>query len=167
MTTFLDLCRSAIGADYVVTDDADMASYLIDWRRRFSGNALAVVKPANTEEVAAIVRLCNQFRVPVVPQGGNTGLVLGSVPDDSGTAIVMSLVRLNRIRAIDTVNNTMTAEAGCILEKYPERSSRSGATVPAVTGSGGQLHYRRQSCHQCRRYRRTALRQRTRTMPGT
>ena len=116
MTAFLDLCRNVIGADYVVTDGADMASYLTDWRRRFSGNALAVVKPANTEEVAAIVRLCNQFKVPVVPQGGNTGLVLGSVPDESGTAIVMSLTRLNRIRAIDTVNNTMTVEAGCVLE---------------------------------------------------
>ncbi|MFC3108022.1 FAD-binding oxidoreductase [Undibacterium arcticum] len=145
MTTFLDLCRSAIGADYVVTDDADMASYLIDWRRRFSGNALAVVKPANTEEVAAIVRLCNQFRVPVVPQGGNTGLVLGSVPDDSGTAIVMSLVRLNRIRAIDTVNNTMTAEAGCILENIQNAAAEAARLFPlslAAEGSctiGGNL----------------------------
>ncbi|HCN91272.1 MAG TPA: hydroxyacid dehydrogenase, partial [Oxalobacteraceae bacterium] len=88
MNNFLERCRSAVGAAYVLTDSADTAPHLTDWRRRYTGAALAVIKPGSTDEVAAIVRLCNEFRVPVVPQGGNTGLVLGSVPDRSGAAIV-------------------------------------------------------------------------------
>ncbi|WP_420474151.1 FAD-binding oxidoreductase [Noviherbaspirillum sp. ST9] len=145
MNAFLDQCRSAIGDSYVLTDASDMAGYLTDWRRRFTGKALAVVKPGNTEQVAAIVRLCNTYRVPVVPQGGNTGLVLGSVPDDSGTAIVMSLTRLNRIPSVDTINNTMTVEAGCILEQVQNAAAESGRLFPlslAAEGSctiGGNL----------------------------
>jgi FAD/FMN-containing dehydrogenase len=145
MTVFLENCRAALGADYVLTDHADMSGYLTDWRQRFTGKALAVVKPGSTEEVAAIIRLCHAFGVPVVPQGGNTGLVLGSVPDDSGTAIVLSLTRLNRIRAIDTVNNTMTVEAGCILEHVQHAAAEAGRLFPlslAAEGSctiGGNL----------------------------
>ncbi|OWW18950.1 FAD-binding oxidoreductase [Noviherbaspirillum denitrificans] len=145
MNEFLDKCRSAVGDSYVLTEDTDMAGYLTDWRRRFTGKALAVVKPRNTEQVAAIVRLCNEYRVPVVPQGGNTGLVLGSVPDNSGKAIVMSLTRLNRIRAVDTVNNTLTAEAGCILEQVQNAAADAGRLFPlslAAEGSctiGGNL----------------------------
>ncbi len=145
MNDFLKRCQDTIGTRHVLTDSADMASYLTDWRRRFSGKALAVVKPATTEEVAALVRLCNQFRVPIVPQGGNTGLVLGSVPDESGNAIVMSLTRLNRIRAIDTINNTLTAESGCILQHVQNAATASGRLFPlslAAEGSctiGGNL----------------------------
>ena len=116
MNLFLEQCRHAIGSNYVITEPVDMAVFLTDWRRRFTGKALAVLKPANTDEVATLVCLCNQFGVPVVPQGGNTGLVLGSVPDLSGNAVVLSLARLNRIRATDVINNTMTVEAGCILQ---------------------------------------------------
>ncbi|HZW14232.1 MAG TPA: FAD-binding oxidoreductase [Noviherbaspirillum sp.] len=145
MKEFLALCRNAVGAAHVLTEPADIAGYLTDWRRRFTGKALAVVKPATTDEVAAVVRLCNQFRVPVVPQGGNTGLVLGSVPDESGTAIVLSLTRLNRIRAVDPVNNTMTVEAGCILEHVQNAAADAGRLFPlslAAEGSctiGGNL----------------------------
>jgi FAD/FMN-containing dehydrogenase len=145
MSDFLDKCRDQVGANYVLTDAADTAAYLTDWRRRFTGNALAVVKPGSAEEVAAIVRLCRDFRVPVVPQGGNTGLVLGSVPDQSGSAIVLSLTRLNRIRAIDTVNNTMTVEAGCVLENIQNAATEADRLFPlslAAEGSctiGGNL----------------------------
>jgi D-lactate dehydrogenase (cytochrome) len=145
MNEFLQKCRAAIGTSHVLTDAADLAGYLTDWRRRFTGSALAVVKPATTEEVAAIVRLCNEFRVPIVPQGGNTGLVLGSVPDQSGRAIVLSLTCLNRIRAIDTINNTMTVEAGCILEQVQNAAAEAGRLFPlslAAEGSctiGGNL----------------------------
>ncbi|HZW22120.1 FAD-binding oxidoreductase [Noviherbaspirillum sp.] len=145
MNAFLEKCRAAIGDGHVLTAEADMAGYLTDWRRRFTGKALAVVKPGNTEQVAAIVHLCNEYRVPVVPQGGNTGLVLGSVPDESGSAIVMSLTRLNRIRNVDTINNTMTVEAGCILEQVQNAAAESGRLFPlslAAEGSctiGGNL----------------------------
>jgi FAD/FMN-containing dehydrogenase len=145
MNEFLEQCRSAIGAQYVIADPTDMAAYLTDWRRRFTGKALAVMKPGNTEEVAALVRLCNTFRVPLVPQGGNTGLVLGSVPDESGKAVVLSLTRLNAIRATDLINNTMTVEAGCILQTVQEAASAADRLFPlslAAEGSctiGGNL----------------------------
>ncbi|MEA5097350.1 MAG: FAD-binding oxidoreductase [Burkholderiaceae bacterium] len=130
MNEFLTHCRATIGDEHVLTDTADMAGFLIDYRQRFTGKALAVLRPSTTEEVAAIVRLCNRYRVPVVPQGGNTGLVLGSVPDASGTAIVLSLTRLNRIRKIDTVNNTMTVEAGCILKNVQDAAAEAGRLYP-------------------------------------
>jgi FAD/FMN-containing dehydrogenase len=145
MSNFLDQCRNTIGAAHVLTNEHDTASYLTDWRQRFTGKALAVLKPASTDEVAAIVRLCNQFQVPIVPQGGNTGLVLGSVPDASGSAIVLSLTRLNRIRQIDLINNTMTVEAGCILEQVQNAAAEAGRLFPlslAAEGSctiGGNL----------------------------
>ena len=145
MSDFLDHCSNTVGSTQVLTSDTDTAPYLTDWRRRFTGKALAVVKPGSTDEVAAIIRLCNQFRVPVVPQGGNTGLVLGSVPDQSGSAIVLCLTRLNRIRAIDTMNNTMTVESGCILENIQNAAAEAGRLFPlslAAQGSctiGGNL----------------------------
>ena len=141
----LDACRALIGAAHVLTAPGDTAPYLIDQRRRFTGRALAVLRPGDTDEVAALVRLCVQHRVAIVPQGGNTGLVLGSVPDSSGNAVVLSLNRLNRIRAIDTVNNTMTAEAGCILQTIQESAADHGRLFPlsrAAQGSctiGGNL----------------------------
>lgn len=145
MSFFLDHCRDAVGAEYVVTDESDLAPYLTDWRQRFTGKALAAVRPNSTQEVAAIVRLCNQFKVPMVPQGGNTGLVLGSVPDCSGEAIILSLTRLNRIRNIDAINNTMTVDAGCILENIQNAASDANRLFPlslAAEGSctiGGNL----------------------------
>lgn len=137
MNDFLTLCRTAIGANYVLTEAVDTASYLTDWRGRFTGRAIAVMKPGSTAEVAAVVKLCNQFKVPLVPQGGNTGLVLGSVPDDSGAAIVLSLTRLNRIRAIDSLNNTTTAEAGCILENLQQAASDAERLFPLSLASEG------------------------------
>jgi FAD/FMN-containing dehydrogenase len=145
LNQFLALCRSTIGDAHVLTEAAAIAPYLLDQRRRFNGKALAIVKPGNTEQVAAIVELCNRFQVPLVPQGGNTGLVLGSVPDTSGKAIVLSLTRLNRIRSIDPVNNTMTVEAGCILKNIQDTATNAGRLFPlslAAEGSctiGGNL----------------------------
>jgi D-lactate dehydrogenase (cytochrome) len=145
MNNFLDQCRNVTGDAYVLTSEADMSAFLTDWRRRFTGKAMAVIKPGSTEEVSAIVRICNEFSVPIVPQGGNTGLVLGSVPDQAGNAVVLSLTRLNRIRALDTVNNTMTVEAGCILEQVQQEAARADRLFPlslAAQGSctiGGNL----------------------------
>jgi FAD/FMN-containing dehydrogenase len=145
MNNFLDECRSAVGPAHVLTAEPDMEAYLTDWRRRFTGKALAVVKPASTDEVAAVVRLCNRFQVPIVPQGGNTGMVLGSIPDAGGSAIVLSLTRLNRIRHIDLINSTMTVEAGCILQQVQGAAAEADRLFPlslAAEGSctiGGNL----------------------------
>src|SRR5690606_18267738 len=110
-----------------------------------SGKACAVVRPGSAAEVAQLVRLCNRYRVPVVPQGGNTGLVLGSIPDDSGSAIVLSLRRLNRIRSLDIVNDTITVDAGCILQHVQQAAADADRLFPlslAAEGSctiGGNL----------------------------
>ena len=143
-TEFLALCAQRIGSQYVL-QGGDMVGYLTDWRRRFTGTARAVLRPGSTEDVAALVQLCHTHRVPIVPQGGNTGLVLGSVPDQSGTAVVMSLSRMNHIRAIDAVNNTLTAEAGCTLHQVQQAAEAQDRLFPlslAPEGScsiGGNL----------------------------
>ncbi len=137
MNNFLDLCREAIGASHVITNEADMASYLVDWRRRYTGRAQAVLRPGSVEEVAALVRLCVDAGVPICPQGGNTGLVLGSVPDLSGRAVVLSLGRMNRIRDIDLVNNTMTVDAGCILANIQQAADERDRLFPLSLGAEG------------------------------
>ena len=133
---FLLRCRETIGASYVLTDAA-MATYLTDWRGRFTGRAQAVLRPANTSEVAALIKLCQQYRIPVVPQGGNTGLVLGSVPDASGTAVVLSLARLNQLRSIDPQNNTVTVEAGCLLQQVQDYAAEHARLFPLSLASEG------------------------------
>lgn len=135
--TFLKACRQTIGHSYVITEKEAMQPFLTEWRKRITGCALAVVKPGNTEEVAAIVRLCNRYHIPLVPQGGNSGLVLGSIPDNSGTAIVLSLARLNRIRNLDAINNTMTVEAGCLLDHIHQAATEVGRLFPLSLPSSG------------------------------
>jgi FAD/FMN-containing dehydrogenase len=141
----IERCAAIVGKDNVLVDDHDTAPYLTDWRGRFTGRARAVVRPANTAETAAVVRLCAEQRTPIVPQGGRTGLVLGSVPDGAGDAIVLSLRRQNRIRAVDTFNRTMTVDAGCILRDIQNTAAEHGMLFPlslAAEGSctiGGNL----------------------------
>jgi len=142
---FLQHCRAIVGEAHVLTDPEALAPYLTDWRGRFTGSALAVLRPANTEQVADLVKICVLHRVPIVPQGGRTGLVLGSVPDASGTAVVLSLARLNRIRQIDPANRTMLVDAGCILHDIQQAAEASHCLFPlslAAEGScsiGGNL----------------------------
>jgi FAD/FMN-containing dehydrogenase len=112
---FLTACRDLLGHDHVLTDDADTGAYLVDQRKRYTGRTLAVVRPADAPQLAALVRLCVAHGVPMVPQGGNTGLAGGATPDASGRQVVVSLRRLNRIREVDAANMTLTAEAGCVL----------------------------------------------------
>jgi len=144
-SAFLEACRALLGGAHVIANDADMAPYLRDWRGRFTGRALAVLRPGDTEQVAAIVRLCVECRVPMVPQGGNTGLVLGSVPDAGGRAVVLSLARMQRVRQVDAVNRTMTVDAGVILQRAQEAAAEQGCLFPlslAAEGSctiGGNL----------------------------
>ena len=104
-----------VGEGNVLVGDHDKAAYLTDWRGRYRGSALAVVRPANVDEVARVVAACVGCRLVVVPQGGNTGLVGGATPDHRDGQIVLSTARLRSIRAIDPVNDTITVEAGCTL----------------------------------------------------
>lgn len=144
-SAFVDACRHAIGADHVLTDSHDTAPFLTDWRRRYQGAACAVLRPANTEEVAALVKLALEHRVALVPQGGNTGLAGGATPDAGGEQAVLSLARLNRVRALDPHNNTITVEAGVILADAQARArdaDRLFALSLAAEGSctiGGNL----------------------------
>ena len=121
----LDRLRAAVGATNVL-HEGDLSAYLVDWRKRYVGIALAVVRPANALEVAAVVQACAAFGVGVVAQGGNTGLVGGSVPDASGTQVLLSLTRMNRIRNIDPHNLTITVDAGCVLQVVQEAAAAQG-----------------------------------------
>ncbi|MEY5101099.1 MAG: hypothetical protein RJA36_3818, partial [Pseudomonadota bacterium] len=132
--------RALLGDAQVLTHEdpaADLSAYEQDWRRRHLGRALAVVRPGSTEEVAAVVRACAAARVSIVPQGGNTGLVVGSVPDASGTQVVLSLQRMNRIRALDAANLTLTLDAGCVLEAAQNAADAAGLLLPLSLASEG------------------------------
>ena len=136
--------REAVGTSHVLVD-GDLSAWEVDWRQRYRGRALAVVQPGSTAEVAAVVRACAAAGVGIVAQGGNTGLVGASVPDASGTQVLLSLRRMNRIRTIDAANMTLTAEAGCVLQAAQEAAATQGLLFPlslAAEGSctlGGNL----------------------------
>jgi FAD/FMN-containing dehydrogenase len=136
--------QCAIG-EHAVIADGDLSAWELDWRKRYRGRARAVVRPATTEEVSRVVTLCAAHGAPVVPQGGNTGLVGGGVPDASGHEVVLSLARLNRIRGIDIDNHTMVVEAGCVLQSVQQAAADRGLLFPlslAAEGSctiGGNL----------------------------
>ena len=147
MTTYaplLDTLRQTVGAAHVLTE-GDLSSYERDWRGREQGKALAVVRPASTAEVAAVVRACAAHGASIVPQGGNTGLSVGSVPDGSGTQVLLSLRRMDAVRTIDGANLTMTVEAGAILQNLQAAAEGAGYLFPlslAAEGSctiGGNL----------------------------
>ncbi|WP_051379104.1 FAD-binding oxidoreductase [Derxia gummosa] len=129
--------RDIVGASHVITDAADQAPFLTDWRRRYTGRALAVVRPGSTQEVAAVVRACADTRTAVVPQGGNTGLVGGATPDASGRAIVLSLRRMNAIREVDAANATLVAEAGCTLAEAQAAAESAGLMLALTLASQG------------------------------
>ena len=115
MTTLTDTLRDLLGDAAVLTDPADVAPYVTDWTGVFVGTAAAVVRPADTAQVAAVVRACAEAGVAVVPQGGNTGLAGGGVPDASGEQVVLVLDRMRRVRDVDPVADTITVEAGVVL----------------------------------------------------
>ncbi|CAN7300042.1 FAD-binding oxidoreductase [Pseudoduganella sp. LjRoot289] len=136
-STFLAHCRTLLGDTYVLTGAPDMAPFLTDWRGRHTGHALAVLRPGSVQQVADVVRACVQWSIPIVPQGGNTGLVLGGVPDTSGQAVVLSLARLNTIRETDALNRTMTVDAGCILQHVQEAAAAHGCLFPLSLAAEG------------------------------
>ncbi|MDQ6923164.1 MAG: FAD-binding oxidoreductase [Pseudomonadota bacterium] len=137
--------QAIVGDFHVITGAADIAPYVTDWRERYRGQARAVVRPGSTAEVAAVARVCSEHGVPIVPQGGNTGLCGGATPHAGGDEIVMQLSRLNRVRAIDTENATITVEAGVPLAAVQQAAAEAGLLFPlslAAEGScviGGNL----------------------------
>lgn len=129
------LC-SIVGTHHVLVGE-DATPFLVDWRGRYKGRAQAVVRPANTQEVAAVVRYCHEHDVPIVPQGGNTGLCGGATPDDSGRAVVLTLARLNTVRTIDTHNDTMVVDAGCTLSAVQEAARNVCRLFPLSLAAEG------------------------------
>ncbi|MDR5833598.1 FAD-binding oxidoreductase [Caballeronia sp. LZ034LL] len=142
---FVSACAELLGNSHVLTETHDTEPYLVDWRKRYRGDACAVLLPANTEQVAGVVRLAREYRIAIVPQGGNTGLAGGATPDNSGAQAVLSLKRLNRVRGIDPHNNTITVEAGVVLADIQARAQAAQRLFPlslAAEGSctiGGNL----------------------------
>jgi FAD/FMN-containing dehydrogenase len=129
--------RALLGAESVVTTDVDMVPFLVDQRRLYHGSALAVALPRDVADVARIVSWCNQQRVGLVPQGGNTGYCGGATPDESGRQLLLSLRRLNRIRSIDADNFSLTAEAGCVLASVQQAADAVERLFPLSLGSEG------------------------------
>ncbi|MDP2693720.1 MAG: FAD-binding oxidoreductase, partial [Gallionella sp.] len=126
---FLDAAAAIVGSEALLTGEAS-SPYCADKRGRYAGSALAVVFPADTQQVAETVKLCASNRIAIVPQGGNTSLCGASVPLTEGRQIVLNLSRMKRIRAVDPVNYTMTVEAGCILASVREAAEQHDRLFP-------------------------------------
>jgi FAD/FMN-containing dehydrogenase len=134
---FLRALASVLGPKGLTRDDDTLAPFLTDWRGRYQGAALALASPAETAEVAAVVRLCAEHQVPIVPQGGNTSMVGGAVPDGSGSALVLSTRRMNRIRRLDPEAGMVVAEAGVILSNLHDAAHDRGVRFPLSLGAKG------------------------------
>ncbi len=129
--------QEAVGPKGWTADADEMAPHLVDERGHYRGRAAMVVRPGITAEVAEVVRLCAEGGVPIVPQGGNTGLVGASVPFEHGGEIVLSLGRMSRIREIDPLNDTITAEAGCVLADIQRAAAEADRLFPLHLGAHG------------------------------
>jgi FAD/FMN-containing dehydrogenase len=139
-SVLLQTLQTIVGPTHVLieSDSNDLVQYVRDWRGRERGVALAVVRPNSTEQVAAVVKACAATPgVSIVPQGGNTGMVVGSTPDESGTQIVLSLQRMNSVRKLDAGNGTITLDAGCVLQNVQQACFDAGFLFPLSLGSQG------------------------------
>lgn len=141
MNALLDALRTVVGQAHVLVprgaSDPEFSRHQTDWRGRYHGWAMAIVRPASTDEVAQVIRLCAQHRVSIVPQGGHTGLVGGGVPDASGQQIVLSLQRMKRVQSVDVANLSMTVEAGCLLAEVQQAANEAGLLFPLSLASEG------------------------------
>ena len=133
----LDRIAALVGPKGLMTDTSDMAPYLVDQRNTYHGATPMVVRPASTAEVAAVVALCNETGTPIVPQGGNTGLCGAATPSGDGSELLVSLTRMNRIREIDALNFTLTAEAGVILADIQKAADEADRLFPLSLGAEG------------------------------
>jgi FAD/FMN-containing dehydrogenase len=129
--------KGIVGAAYVLTDPDEIQAFVTDWRGRFVGSAQCVVRPADTAEVAAVVKACLEAGAPIVPQGGNTSLCGAATPDAAGQAVVVSLSRLNRIAAVDAKNNTISVGAGCTLAEVQAAAREVDRLFPLALASEG------------------------------
>jgi FAD/FMN-containing dehydrogenase len=133
----IDALVRIVGEEHAIRNEEAMAPYLVEWRDRYRGKAALVLKPGETEEVSAILEHANATRTAIVPQGGNTGLVGGQIPFETGHEVVVSLERLNRVRDIDLASNTMTVEAGLVLALAQQVATSAGRLFPLSLASEG------------------------------
>jgi FAD/FMN-containing dehydrogenase len=134
---FLTAAASLLGPRGLTRDEELMAPWLTDWRGRYTGKALALVSPASTKEVSGLMKLCREHRVPIVPQGGNSGMSGGATPDKTGEAIVLSLRRMSAIRLLDAAAREATCEAGVILQTLHDAAGAEGLRFPLTLGGKG------------------------------
>jgi FAD/FMN-containing dehydrogenase len=134
---FMAALHAVVGDRGLLTEDADIRPFVTDWRGSLVGHAAVVVRPASTAEVSAVVRLCGEHGIAVVPQGGNTGLMGGATPYPTHTGILLSLGRMNRVLDMDAAGSTMTVEAGCVLATIQEQAGRHDRLFPLSLGSQG------------------------------
>ena len=133
----MEATQARFGVKSAITDTRDIAPWLSDWRGRYHGQAAAILAPASTEEVSAIVRLAAELGVPLVPQGGNTSMVGGATPPGDGSALILSLRRMNRLRSISAEHNQAVAEAGMILADLHDQAAAVGRRFPLTLGARG------------------------------
>ncbi len=133
----LERFSNLIGANHVLTNAHDTKPYTREWRDLYFGQAAAVLRPANVEQVAGVMALANEQGLKIIPQGGNTGLVGAQVPDEGGEEIILSLSRLNKIRSLDPADFTITAEAGVVLANVQEKAAEENRLFPLALGSQG------------------------------
>ena len=133
----IEQARRKLGPKGVIIDPRDVEAWLTDWRGRVHGSAPAMLAPASTEEVVEIVRLAAEHRVPLVPQGGNTGMAAGATPPADGSALLLSMRRMNRIRSISADNRLAVAEAGVVLATLHEAAHEAGMRFPLTLGARG------------------------------
>lgn len=135
--TWLARVAAAVGPAHLHTAPDDLAPCLVDWRGRYRGAARALVRPGSTAEVAAVVSICRELRVPIVPQGGNTSLCGAATPGPEGDAVVLSLSRMQRVRACDVANAALTIEAGAPLAAAQAAAAEHGMLFPLSLASEG------------------------------
>lgn len=137
MPDIVENLRAVCGDDAVLSDDDATDKYRRDWLGQKHGQALAVVLPSSTEEVTQVMRLCNDNKTPVVPQGGNTGYVAAATPDNTGKAVILAMEKMRRIREINTIAKTVTVEAGCVLESLHTAVEKENLYFPLNLGAKG------------------------------
>ncbi len=135
--TFLGEAAHLLGPKGLSTDPSVLSPWLTDWRGRYTGRALALASPETTQQVSELLKLCEAHGVAVVPQGGNSGMVGGATPDESGTALLLSLRRMTKVRELDPVNRKITCEAGLVLQVLHETAAANGLRFPLTLGGKG------------------------------